>query len=109
MTTIGIGTLYRNCDVIEGPVRTLLFQDRIRLVPNPQAAVCPKAADSGSAPDLLVYSGENEIGGAWACPQDNRPVSYNVQIRDPHVSRPIHATLCQSEQDRNRFDLFWSH
>lgn len=104
MTTIGIGTLYRKCDVIEGPVRTLLFQDRIRLVPN------PRASDSPKAPDLLVYSGDDhEIGGAWACRREDRPVTYNVQIRDPHVSRPIHAMLCQSTQDGDRFDLFWSH
>lgn len=104
MTTIGIGTLYRKCDVIEGLVRTLLFQDRIRLVPN------PRASDSPKAPDLLVYSGDDhEIGGAWACRREDRSVSYNVQIRDPHVSRPIHAMLCQSTQDGDRFDLFWSH
>ena len=103
MTTIGIGTLYRNRDVIEGPVKTLLFQDRIRLVPNPQAADSPKA------PDLLVYSGENEIGGAWACRREEQPVAYNVQIHDPHVSRPIHAMLRQSDQDDDRFDLYWSH
>ncbi|MGO4124211.1 DUF736 domain-containing protein [Inquilinus sp. YAF38] len=103
MTTIGIGTLYRNRDVIEGPVKTLLFQDRIRLVPNPQAAGSPKA------PDFLIYSGDNEIGGAWACRREEPPVAYNVQIRDPHVSRPIHATLCQSDQDDDRFDLYWSH
>ncbi|MGK9165293.1 DUF736 domain-containing protein [Inquilinus limosus] len=103
MTTIGIGTLYRNRDVIEGPVKTLLFQDRIRLVPN------PRAADSPRAPDFLIYSGDHEIGGAWACRRDDRPASYTVQIRDPHVSRPIHATLCQSEQDDDRFDLYWSH
>ncbi|WP_026870512.1 DUF736 domain-containing protein [Inquilinus limosus] len=104
MTTIGIGTLYRNRDVIEGPVKTLLFQDRIRLVPN------PRAADSPKAPDLLVLSsGEDEIGGAWACRREDRSVSYNVQIHDPHISRPIHATLCQSEQDGDRFDLYWSH
>lgn len=104
MTTIGIGTLYRKCDVIEGLVRTLLFQDRIRLVPN------PRASDSPKAPDLLVYSGDDhEIGGAWACRREDRSVSYNVQIRDPHVSRPIHAMLCQSAQDGDRFDLFWSH
>jgi uncharacterized protein (DUF736 family) len=97
-----IGTFFRQGNVIEGRVKTLQFQEQVRLVPNPDVSSVVRA------PDYLIYSGDVEIGGAWAIKKNNRTVYYNVRIDDVSLARPINATLYQSEEDNDHFDLVWS-
>jgi uncharacterized protein (DUF736 family) len=100
MATIGI--LRRQGDLVEGQVITLQFKQYIRLVPNPGADSSP------ISPALLIYSGEVEIGAAWARLRNGRVAYFDVRIDDASLSRPINATLYPADDDPDRFELVWS-
>jgi uncharacterized protein (DUF736 family) len=57
---------------------------------------------------LLIYSGEVEIGAAWARLRNGLVAYFDVRIDDASLSRPINATLYPADDDPDRFELVWS-
>jgi uncharacterized protein (DUF736 family) len=85
----------------EGNLRTLGFNERLRLVPNDDRS-------SDNAPDFLVMFGPQRIGDAWeACTRDERQRDYlRLRIDDPSFARPITAALFPDDDGKSA-QLMW--
>ncbi|TSD87032.1 DUF736 domain-containing protein [Mycobacterium sp. KBS0706] len=98
-----IGSFTRRDEIFEGQITTLTVKLEVRLVPNPE-----QDDGNGRAPDLLAFSGDAEVGAAWAKQENGRPPYYTIRLDDPSWPSPLSAALFQNRLDAKRFDMVWS-
>lgn len=101
MAVIGIFKLVKSGGW-EGTIRTLLINEKVRLVPNDNRT-------SPDAPAFRIMLGWSKIGDAWEAETNNiLPRSYlSLRIDDPAFPSPLRAALFPDE-DATTARLIWS-
>lgn len=86
----------------EGTIQTLVFNAKIRLVPNDNQS-------GDKAPAFRVFAGKSEVGAAWkARSQGDNPRDYlSVKLDDPILANGMAAALFES-QDGRQATLVWN-
>lgn len=92
---------------LHGQVRTLKWQEKIKLLPNQNKA-------SSASPDFIIFAlgfnGEDiEIGAAWHKIKDKSgapPIDLlSMNIDDPSFSAPLNVTAYKN--DSGRYEITW--
>jgi len=86
----------------EGTIRTLMINEKIRLVPNDNRT-------STDAPTFRIMLGWSKIGDAWEAETDSLPPKAYLSLRidDPAFPAPMRAALFPDE-DATTARLVWS-
>lgn len=85
-----------------GYIRTMIFNTRLRLVPNDNC-------DSDNAPAFRVLAGNSRVGDAWEAHTagDNPKAYWRLRLDDPALPAPFTAALFSAD-DGASAQLVWS-
>ena len=92
-----IGEFTKSGEIYAGAVHTLNLDVK--------ATLKPTGRTEGKGPDFRIFSGQAEIGAAWAKTSGEGRDYLSLKFDDPSFDKPFYASLVENDDG---FVLIWS-